>query len=218
LPNYIVLLGAPGAGKGTQAALVSQELGLPHVSSGDIFRENIKNNTELGNMAEDYLNRGDLVPDDLTISMIRDRLSREDCSRGAVLDGFPRTPAQADALDDMLAELRGKVNAVPYIKVDDAILIERLTGRWTCRANGHIFHAEFSPPKISGKCDFDDSELYQREDDRAETVTKRIHVYLKQTAPLIEHYTDKGLIAEINGAQPIGNVTADLLTVLPEVA
>jgi adenylate kinase len=217
LKKYIVLLGAPGAGKGTQAALVSKELGLPHVSSGDIFRENIKNSTDLGHTAEEYLNRGDLVPDELTISMIRDRLSREDCSRGAVLDGFPRTPAQAEALDDMLAEFGGTVNVVPYIKVDDEILIERLTGRWTCRANGHIFHEKFSPPKESGKCDFDGSELYQREDDRADTVTKRIHVYLEQTSPVIEQYTDKGLIAEINGAQAIDDVTADLLATLPEV-
>lgn len=216
--NYIVLLGAPGAGKGTQAALVSQELGLPHVSSGDIFRQNIKNKTELGRMAEEYLSRGDLVPDDLTISMIRDRLSREDCSRGAVLDGFPRTPTQAEALDDMLAEFGGNVNSVPYIKVDNAILVERLTGRWTCRANGHIFHELFNPPKNSGTCDFDDSELYQRDDDRAETVSKRIHIYLQQTAPLIEHYAGKGLIAEIDGGLPINDVTADLLAALPEVA
>lgn len=217
MPNYIVLLGAPGAGKGTQAGLISKELGLPHISSGNIFRENIKNKTELGQMAEDYLNRGDLVPDDLTISMIRERLSREDCSRGAILDGFPRTPTQAEALDEMLADFGGNVNAVPYIKVDSAILIERLTGRWTCRANGHIFHEKFNPPKNPGKCDFDGSELYQREDDRAETVTKRSQVYLQQTAPLIEHYGDKGLIAEVNGAQRIGDVTEDLLTVLPEV-
>lgn len=217
MPNYIVLLGAPGAGKGTQAGLISKELGLPHISSGNIFRENINNKTELGQMAEDYLNRGDLVPDDLTISMIRERLSKEDCSRGAILDGFPRTPTQAEALDEMLADFGGNVNAVPYIKVDGDILIERLTGRWTCRANGHIFHEKFSPPKNPGKCDFDGSELYQREDDRAETVTKRTQVYLQQTAPLIEHYGDKGLIAEVNGAQPIGDVTEDLLTVLPEV-
>lgn len=218
MPNYIVLLGAPGAGKGTQAALVSLELGLPHVSSGDIFRENIKNKTELGRMAEEYLNRGDLVPDDLTISMIRDRLSRDDCGRGAVLDGFPRTPTQAEALDDMLAEFGGNVNVVPYIKVDNVTLIKRLTGRWTCRENGHIFHEEFRPPKISGTCDIDGSELYQREDDRAETVTKRIDIYMQETAPLIKHYANKGLIAEINGGLPVSDVTANLLAALPEVA
>ncbi|MCH7662495.1 MAG: adenylate kinase [Chloroflexi bacterium] len=216
MPNYIVLLGAPGAGKGTQAAIISKELGLPHISSGEIFRENIKNHTELGNVAEEYLDQGDLVPDDVTIAMIRDRLSREDCTRGAVLDGFPRTPGQAEALDEMLAEFDGNVDAVPYIKVPENVLIERLTGRWTCRANGHIFHEKYNPPKVPGKCDYDDSELYQREDDRAETVPKRIGVYLDQTAPLIAHYSDKGLISEVNGGQAIDAVTSDLLSVLPE--
>ena len=211
-----MLLGAPGAGKGTQAAIISKELGLPHISSGEIFRENIKNHTELGNVAEEYLDQGDLVPDDVTIAMIRDRLSREDCTRGAVLDGFPRTPGQAEALDEMLAEFDGNVDAVPYIKVPENVLIERLTGRWTCRANGHIFHEKYNPPKVPGKCDYDDSELYQREDDRAETVPKRIGVYLDQTAPLIAHYSDKGLISEVNGGQAIDAVTSDLLSVLPE--
>lgn len=212
-----MLLGAPGAGKGTQAAIVSKELGLPHVSSGDIFRENIKNSTELGQMAEEYLNRGDLVPDDVTIAMIKERLSRHDCSRGAVLDGFPRTPAQAEALDTMLADFGGKVNIVPHIKVDKDILIERLTGRWTCRESGHIFHEKFNPPKQSGKCDFDGSDLYQREDDRAQTVNKRIHVYLEQTAPLIEYFDNKQIISEVDGVQPIAQVTRDLLAILPEV-
>lgn len=214
MPYYIVLLGAPGAGKGTQAVLISEKLGLPHVSSGDIFRENIKNQTELGRQAEEFLNRGDLVPDDLTIAMIRDRLAREDCSNGAVLDGFPRTPAQAEALDTMLKEFGGGVDVVPYIKVAEEVLVERLTGRWTCREKGHIYHQVFNPPKAAGKCDIDGSELYQREDDRAETVTNRIRVYLDQTAPLISHYSDVGLIAEVDGAQPIEQVTAGLLSVL----
>ena len=217
MPNYIVLLGAPGAGKGTQAAAVSKYLGLPHISSGDIFRENIKNHTELGKMAKEYLDRGNLVPDKDTIAMIQDRLSSEDCTRGAVLDGFPRTPAQAEALDEMLAEFDGSVDVVPYVKVAENVLIDRLTGRWTCKANGHIFHEKYNPPKVTGKCDFDDSELYQREDDRAETVSKRISVYLDQTSPLIAHYTDKGLISEVNGDQEIDAVTSDLLSVLPEV-
>lgn len=217
MPVYIVLLGAPGAGKGTQAAKVSKDLGLPHISSGDIFRENVKNQTELGKIAEKYLNRGDLVPDNVTISMIRDRLSHEDCARGAVLDGFPRTPAQAEALDEMLSEFKGSVDVVPYIKVAEDVLVERLSGRWTCRQNGHIFHEKFNPPIVAGKCDFDDSELYQREDDTAETVTKRIHVYLEQTAPLIAYYTDKGLISAVNGGQDIDAVTSDLFSVLPEV-
>jgi len=214
VPYYIVLLGAPGAGKGTQAALVSETLGLPHVSSGDIFRENIKNQTELGRKAEEYLNRGDLVPDDLTIAMIRDRLAREDCSGGAVLDGFPRTPAQADALDAMLTEFGGRIDIVPYIKVAEDVLVERLSGRWTCRENGHIFHQVFNPPKAAGVCDIDGSELYQREDDRAETVSNRIQVYLEQTAPLISHYSEKGLIAEVEGDKGIDDVTGSLLSIL----
>ena len=218
MPNYIVLLGAPGAGKGTQAAIISKDLGLPHISSGDIFRENVKKHTDLGKIAEEYLNRGDLVPDNVTIAMIRDRLSREDCGRGAVLDGFPRTPAQAEALDAMLAEFDGSVDSVPYIKVPENILVDRLSGRWTCRASGHIFHEKYNPPKIAGVCDFDDSELYQREDDRAKTVSKRIRVYLDQTSPLIEHYAQKGLVSEINGEQEIDVVTSDLLSVLPEAA
>ncbi|MEK6255937.1 MAG: nucleoside monophosphate kinase, partial [Chloroflexota bacterium] len=153
MPTFIVMLGAPGAGKGTQAALISKQLGLPHISSGNIFRENIKNSTKLGKQAEEYLSQGDLVPDSLTISMIKDRLSRDDCKPGAILDGFPRTPPQAEALDAMLEEFGGQVNLVPYIKVPEDELIGRLSGRWTCRANGHIFHESFNPPKHTGVCD-----------------------------------------------------------------
>lgn len=217
MPVYIVMLGAPGAGKGTQANLISKKIGLPHVSSGNIFRENLKNNTELGKMAAEYMNRGDLVPDDVTIAMIRERLSREDASKGAILDGFPRTPTQADALGDILADFDGKVDVVPYIKVDKQVLIERLTGRWTCKENGHIYHEQFNPPEKSGVCDIDGSDLYQREDDSAETVITRIQVYLEQTAPLIEHYTQAGVVKEIRGEQLINKVTEDLLANLPLV-
>jgi adenylate kinase len=214
MPTYIVLLGPPGAGKGTQAQVISQRLGLPHISSGDIFRENLKNQTELGKLAKGYMDRGELVPDDVTIAMIRDRLSRPDCAPGALLDGFPRTPAQAEALSAMLAEFNGQVNAVPYIKVPEDVLIERLTGRWTCRAQGHIFHEKFNPPKQPGICDYDGSELYQREDDKAETVTRRIHVYLEQTMPLIEYYQQRGKLIEVDGTKPIEQVTADLMAAL----
>lgn len=217
MPIYIVLLGAPGAGKGTQAGIISKKLSLPHISSGNIFRENIKSSTELGQLAKEFLDRGDLVPDDITIAMIKDRLSRIDCSSGAVLDGFPRTPTQADALDNMLADFGGKVDIVPYIKVDNDVLIERLSGRWTCRENGHIYHSKFNPPEETGVCDIDQSELYQREDDRAETVTKRIRVYLEQTAPLIDYFINKGIVTEINGNQPIDQVSNELLLALPEV-
>jgi len=214
MPRYIVLLGPPGAGKGTQAQKISDELGLAHISSGDIFRENLKNQTELGQLAKGYIDRGELVPDDVTIAMIVERLTRPDCVPGVILDGFPRTPAQADALSDMLAENGSEVEIVPYIQVPEATLIERLSGRWTCRAEGHVFHEDYSPPSVPGECDHDGSELYQREDDKAETVKNRIHVYLAQTTPLIEYYREIGKLAEINGAQSIDQVTADLLETL----
>jgi len=214
MPTYIVLLGPPGAGKGTQAQIISEKLSLPHISSGDIFRENLKNQTELGKLAKGYMDRGELVPDDLTIAMIRDRLSRPDCATGALLDGFPRTPAQAEALDAMLAEFGGRVNAVPYIKVPEETLVGRLTGRWTCRAQGHVYHEKFNPPKQDAVCDIDGSELYQRDDDKAETVTRRIHVYLEQTAPLIEYYRENGTLIEIDGTQPIEQVSNDLMAAL----
>jgi len=215
MASYIILLGPPGAGKGTQAQAISQELQLPHISSGDIFRENLKKETELGKLAAGFMNKGELVPDDVTIAMIRERLSRPDCQAGALLDGFPRTPAQAEALSGMLAELGGQVNAVPYISVPEAALIERLTGRWTCRQAGHIFHEKYNPPQQPGCCDLDGSELYQREDDKAETVTRRIRVYLEQTKPLIDYYQQRGLLIEIDGILPIEQVTASLLAALP---
>lgn len=214
MPTYIVLLGPPGVGKGTQAKLIAETTGLPHVSSGDLFRENIKNETELGKLAQSFMNKGELVPDDVTISMIRGRLSRPDCKGGALLDGFPRTTVQADSLASLLAEFDGKVNYVPYITASETTLIERLSGRWTCKAQGHVFHEKYNPPQRTGVCDFDGSQLYQREDDRAETVTRRIQVYFAQTAPLIAHYRERGLLFEIDGAQPIEKVTADLLVVL----
>ena len=215
MPTYIVLLGPPGAGKGTQAEAITAKLSLPHISSGDIFRENLKKQTELGKLAAGYMNRGELVPDDVTIKMIQERLSRPDCKAGALLDGFPRTPAQADALAAMLAEFKGQVNAVPYIYVPEDVLIERLTGRWTCRAEGHIFHEKYNPPKVPGRCDHDGSELYQREDDKVETVTRRIRVYLEQTQPLINYYRQRNLLIEVDGKQPIEKVTVELLAALP---
>jgi adenylate kinase len=216
MPIYIVLLGPPGAGKGTQAEFISSRLGLPHISSGDIFRENFKNQTELGILAKGYIDRGELVPDDVTIAMIRERLSRPDCRMGALLDGFPRTPQQAEGLAGMLSELDGRVDAVPYINVSEAVLVERLTGRWTCRASGHIFHEKFNPPRVAGRCDYDGSELYQREDDRVETVSKRMQVYFEQTKPLIDYYRQQGVLVEVNGAQPIEKVSADILAALPQ--
>jgi adenylate kinase len=157
------------------------------------------------------MNRGELVPDDVTIAMIRERLSRPDCAAGAILDGFPRTPAQAQALAEMLAQLDGKVVSVPYISVPAQVLIERLSGRWTCRAQGHIYHSQYNPPLKAGVCDEDGSELYQREDDLPATVERRIRVYLDQTSPLIDHYRQTGLLVEVDGTQSIDQVTSALL-------
>jgi adenylate kinase len=211
MAKYIVLLGPPGAGKGTQAQVISKEMNLAHISSGDLFRENLKNQTELGKLAQGYMNRGELVPDDVTIAMVKDRISRPDCQDGALLDGFPRTPAQAEALGAMLASLGSQVSSVPYIYVPAEILIERLGGRWTCPSCGYVYHEKYNPPKIAGKCDKDGSDLIQREDDKAATVERRIKVYTEQTAPLIEYYRQKDLLVEVDGTQSIDQVSTDIL-------
>lgn len=213
---YIVLLGPPGAGKGTQAALISQETGLVHVSSGDIFRENLKNETPLGKQAQAYMDRGELVPDDLTIAMVKDRLGQPDCQKGALLDGFPRTPPQAEALAASLAEWGAGVDLVPYISVPEEELIERLSGRWTSQS-GRVYHAKYNPPKVPGRCDVDGSSLYQREDDKPETVKNRIKVYLQQTTPLIDYYRKQGLLVEVDGTKSIEEVGQDLLAAIGKV-
>lgn len=217
MPVHIVMLGAPGAGKGTQAKLLAKKTGLPHISSGDLFRENLKNQTELGKLAASYMDKGELVPDDVTIKMVIDRLSRPDCDKGAILDGFPRTCGQAEALDHTLAELGQHIDLVPYIQVPEAVLIQRLTGRWTCKQCGHIYHTMFNPPEEPGVCDIDGAELYQRPDDSAETVTNRIKVYFEQTAPLIEYYQERGVLVEIDGNRDIELVNQSLLDVIPAV-
>lgn len=209
-PTYIVMLGPPGAGKGTQAKILAERLGLVHVSSGDLFRENLTNQTALGQMAASYMNKGELVPDDVTIAMVKDRLSRPDCTRGAVLDGFPRTPAQAEALNDILAELNGKIDLVPFVSVADEVLVERLSGRWMSRS-GRVYHALNNPPKVKWIDDVDGSELYQRDDDKPETVRHRIAVYYDQTSPLIDYYRKAGLLVEVDGTQGIEKVTEDIL-------
>lgn len=207
---FIVMLGAPGAGKGTQAKKLAQAKGLMHISTGDLFRENLKNETELGQLAQQYMKKGELVPDDVTVRMLAERISRPDCEIGAVLDGFPRTPAQAKALDQLLDEVGSQVAVVPYIKVPDEALVERLSGRWMS-PSGRVYHERYNPPVVKWIDDIDGSELYQREDDLPETVRHRIAVYNEQTAPLINYYRDRGLLVEIDGTQEIDAVFADLL-------
>lgn len=210
--TYIVMLGPPGAGKGTQAKIIAEELGLVHISTGDLFRENLANETELGKLAASFMNKGELVPDDVTIAMVEERLSRPDCQLAAVLDGFPRTPAQAEALDALLAKIGGRVDLVPFIHVPNETLVERLSGRWMSKA-GRVYHALYNPPKIKWIDDIDGSELYQREDDKPETVAHRIEVYYLQTSPLIEYYREAGTLVQIDGTQTIDKVTEELLKV-----
>jgi adenylate kinase len=215
MQTFIVLLGPPGAGKGTQAIAISEKLNIPHVSSGDLFRENLRNETDLGKLAKSYMSRGELVPDEVTISMVREKLARADCAQGALLDGFPRTPAQAVALDSILQEFGSRVNWVPYINVPDEVLIERLTGRWTCRVEpAHIYNLKTNPPARPGVCDLCGGELYQRDDDKLETVQNRIKVYMAQTMPLIEYYRKAGVLVEVDGLQGIEKVSSDLLAAI----
>jgi len=204
-PTYIVMLGPPGAGKGTQAKKLAEELNLVHVSTGDLFRENLKNETPLGQLAQQYMNQGELVPDDVTVAMVEERFARPDCEKGSVLDGFPRTPAQAEALENLLGKSNSDVQVVPYIKVPDDVLVERLSGRWMS-PSGRVYHEKYNPPVVKWIDDIDGSQLYQRDDDRPDTVRHRIEVYNEQTAPLINYYREKGLLAEIDGTQPIDDV------------
>jgi adenylate kinase len=216
-PRYIVLVGPPASGKGTQAARLKEALNLPHIASGDLFRENLKNQTELGRKAKVYMDRGELVPDDVTIAMVMERLSRPDCAGGAILDGFPRTIAQAEALDRALAQRGHRISVVPYIAVPDEVLVERVSGRRLCRVCGESYHVRFNPPKQPGVCDNDGGELYQRDDDKPETVRKRLQVYWEQTSPLIDYYRSQGVLVEIDGDQPIDAVTAGLRAAVTRV-
>jgi len=210
-PTYIVMLGPPGAGKGTQAKMLAQELSLMHVSTGDLFRENLSNETELGKLANKFMSAGELVPDDVTIRMVEERLLRPDCKDGAVLDGFPRTPAQAKALDGLLENFNSRVSVVPYIKVPDEELVARLSGRWMS-SSGRVYHEIHNPPLVKWIDDIDGSQLYQREDDKPETVRHRINVYNEQTAPLINYYREEGTLIEIDGTPAIEAVFADILS------
>lgn len=213
--RHIILLGAPGAGKGTQASALSEKLDLPHVSSGDLFRDNLKNQTPLGLLAKSYMEKGELVPDDVTVAMVRERLSRPDCdTKGALLDGFPRTLEQAKALDSVLAQDNKRIDAVILIQVPEDVLVARLTGRWICRQCQTPFHNLYNPPKQAGKCDVCGGELYQRADDQIETVGNRLKVYFSQTMPLVEFYKQQGLVKEVNGEQEIDRVTLDTLSAI----
>lgn len=205
-PMYLILLGAPGAGKGTQAELLQEQFGLAHISSGDLFRENVSKQTPLGVLAKMYMDKGELVPDDVTIQMVMERIARPDCAQGVVFDGFPRTPAQADALQVALAQQKKKIGAVLYFKVRDQVLIERLTARWICPMCGTVYNLLSNPPQVAGKCDKDGAALGQRNDDKPETVTNRLSVYHTQTAPLIDFYRKARLLKEIDGEQSIEQV------------
>ena len=211
--NFILLLGAPGAGKGTQAQILQEKLDLPHIATGDLFRYNLSNKTELGLLAKSYMDSGALVPDDVTIKMVADRLTREDCARGAIFDGFPRNLQQAVALEDLLADFGG-LDVVVMFTVDDDVVVERISGRRSCRNCGAVYHDSFNPPKQPNVCDVCGNELYQRDDDKPETVKSRLYVYYKQTSPLIGYYFAKGLLEEINAVQPVAAVTADVFKVL----
>ncbi|MHB0875903.1 MAG: adenylate kinase [Anaerolineae bacterium] len=211
--TFIVLLGAPGAGKGTQAERLEAELSLPHIATGDLFRAALKNGTPLGLLAKSYMDKGQLVPDQVTIDMVKERLALPDAAKGAILDGFPRTVEQAKALDALLSERGDAVSLAPYIKVSNEVLLARLAGRWVCRKCGATYHMLYKKPRVEGVCDEPGcgGELYQRADDTPETQRRRIDVYMQETAPLIEFYGDRRLLVEIDGEQDIDGVYRDLV-------
>ena len=211
-----ILLGPPGAGKGTQAVKIVEKYGVPHISTGDIFRENIKNGTELGKKAQEYMNKGELVPDDLVIDLATSRLLEPDCANGFLLDGFPRTVYQAEKLDEFLAAHDSKIDVVLDIAVEKEELITRLTGRRVCKTCGASFHVVSVPPKQEGICDFCGGELIPRADDNLETVTNRIEVYEAQTMPLVDYYENAGNIAHINGAASLEDVFGDIVKAIGE--
>jgi len=207
-------MGPPGAGKGTQAAMIANRFSIPHVSTGDIFRKNLKEGTPLGLKAKEYMNKGLLVPDETVVEIVKDRLSEEDCQKGFLLDGFPRTVAQASVLDEVLGQMNMKIDNVINIEVPKEVLIERAVGRRVCKKCGATYHVKYKSPSRPGLCDECDGELIQRDDDKEETVVKRIEVYLEQTQPLIDYYAKRGLLVNIDGGQNITNVGEQIVKAL----
>jgi adenylate kinase len=208
---YVILFGAPGVGKGTQAAILAEKTGLAHITTGELFREAIRQETELGKQAKVYYDRGQLVPDHLTIAMLLERLSQGDCAGGCILDGFPRTLEQANALDEALAREGRVIDKVVCIQAPEDELLSRLSGRWSCRQCGSVYHERFQPPREAGRCDQCGGELYQREDDKPETARRRLEVYAQQTEPLIDYYRAKGKLLEIDGDKSVEEVAENLL-------
>ena len=212
----IIMLGAPGTGKGTQAQMISEKYGIPHISTGDIFRANIKNGTELGKKAKEYMDQGKLVPDELTVELLLDRVADPDCADGYVLDGFPRTIPQADVLEKALAENGEKVDYAINVEVPDENIVRRMSGRRACLNCGATYHIEHRPPKTEGICDKCGSELVQRDDDKPETVQNRLDVYHAQTQPLIAYYEKAGVLKEVDGTKSMDQVFADIVGLLED--
>ena len=211
---YIILVGAQGSGKGTQAQLLSQTLGIPHIASGDLFRKAIDEKTELGIKAKEYIDRGELVPDDLTVTMVVKRLEEPDCSQGVLFDGFPRTVAQAEVLDKGLQEVGKQIDLAIYLQVPREELLKRLSGRYICKANQHVYNIHTHPPKVAGVCDIDGSELYQRTDDTGEAVQKRLDIFFNETIRLLDYYGKQNKLEEVDGNQDIDKVQQSLLSVI----
>ena len=210
----IILIGAQGSGKGTQAEMLSKALGIPHVASGDLFRKAFDEQTELGVKAKAYMDRGELVPDEITAAMILNRLQEPDCVQGVLLDGFPRTVAQARALDNGLQAVGRHIDMAIYLKVPREALLHRLSGRYICRAHQHVYNIETRPPKVAGVCDIDGSELYQRSDDRGEAIQKRLDIFFHETIQLLDYYDSMHKLVEVNADQSIERVQAELIQVL----
>ncbi len=214
----LILMGLPGAGKGTQAEKIVEKYQIPHISTGDMFRLAIKEGTELGNKAKSFMDKGELVPDEVTIGIVRERLSKDDCKKGFLLDGFPRTVAQAQALEDLLTDMEQSLDYVLHVDVPKDDLVKRLTGRRICPDCGATYHVIYNPPKQEGICDKDGATLIQRKDDQPETVSKRLEVNLEQTQPMLDFYRDKGYLVSINGSQEISKVFQDIDDKLGELA